>query len=261
MRIVGLLLPVAIFLLTGPVPGRPADPARVRQPVALVRAPDGPWLFVANRRGGSLSVIDTDANGMLGETEVGRRLSDLTTTPDGRQLLAIDEDTHELIILSRKGAALNVETRLAVSPYPVGVRSSADGTQAYVTSLWSRRLSVIDLKARRVARTIDLPFAPRQMLALDGRARLVVADSFGGRLAVVDPASGAIESVRELPAHNIRGLALGAGGREVLLGHQILNSRGQTSLDDVHWGNLLTNNVRAVAVARLRSKDDNLLVS
>src|SRR5262249_54870172 len=75
------------------------------------------------------------------------------------------------------------------------------------------------------------------------------ADSFGGRLAVVDLASGAVESVRSLPASNIRGLALSADGKRLLVSHQILNPLAQTSRDDIHWGNLLTNNVRPVSLA------------
>jgi YVTN family beta-propeller protein len=37
----------------------------------------------------------------------------------------------------------------------------------------------------------------------------------------------------------------------VLLAHQVLNPLSTTSRDDIHWGNLLTNNVRQVALASL----------
>jgi len=82
-----------------------------------------------------------------------------------------------------------------------------------------------------------------------------VADAFGGRLAVIDPETGAVESVREIPAHNIRGLALSADGRHLLVSHQVLSGRATTSLADVHWGNLLTNNLREVSLAGLSPRD------
>jgi YVTN family beta-propeller protein len=98
---------------------------------------------------------------------------------------------------------------------------------------------------------VDLPFAPRLQLFLPKAGKLLVADSHGGQLAVVDPGRGKVESVRTLPAHNIRGLALSPSGDSVLLAHQVLNPLSTTSRDDIHWGNLLTNNVRQVALASL----------
>ena len=37
--------------------------------------------------------------------------------------------------------------------------------------------------------------------------KLIVADAFGGKLAVVDLDAGKVESVREIPAHNISHMA------------------------------------------------------
>ncbi len=56
----------------------------------------------------------------------------------------------------------------------------------------------------------------------------------------------AIESVRSLPAHNIRGLAFAPDGRTLVIAHQVLNRLAQTSFDDVHWGQLIRNHLRVV---------------
>jgi YVTN family beta-propeller protein len=121
-----------------------------------------------------------------------------------------------------------------------------------VASLWPRRLAVVDLDPTpRVKQTVALPLAPRALLPVPGSAKVLVADSFGGRLAVVDSARGVIESVRPVPGHNIRGLALARGGQEVLVSHQTLNHLATTSRDDIHWGNLLTNNVRALSLTQV----------
>ena len=77
-------------------------------------------------------------------------------------------------------------------------------------------------------------------------SKLVVADAFGGKLALVDPRRRILESVRQLPAHNIRGLALAADGRTLLVTHQMLNPLARSSFDDLHWGLLISNHLRVL---------------
>ena len=51
----------------------------------------GKTLLVANRRSGSLSVIDAAARKVVAEYDVGRGLADLAALPGGRHLLAVDQ--------------------------------------------------------------------------------------------------------------------------------------------------------------------------
>jgi YVTN family beta-propeller protein len=90
-------------------------------------------------------------------------------------------------------------------------------------------------------------------------AKLVVADAFGGRLAVVDIGHGEVDSVRSLPAHNIRGLALSHDSKELWIAHQALNGRAATTFDDVHWGSLMTNNLRVLPLSDLLKPQADLL--
>jgi YVTN family beta-propeller protein len=269
------LIPFALGVLRGTPEGAsaPADAdgkPRLRRPVALVHTDNGKWLFVANQRAGSISVIDTSTLKATAEVEVGRRLADLVATPDGRYLLAVDEEADELILLSCRGSALEVTHRLSVSPTPVSVRVSNDGLRCFVASLWSRQVTLVDLgpalggqeKAGtrpRVTKTLALPFAPRLQLPVRDAAKLIVTDSFGGNLAVVDLGRGEVESIRELPAHNIRGLALSADGTELLLAHQTLAAHAQTTRDDIHWGNLVTNTLRGLRLDIVLAPDADVL--
>src|SRR5207302_5717530 len=52
----------------------------LRRPVALALADDGKWLFVANQRGGTISVIDTVPK-TVAWVRVGGKLADLVATP------------------------------------------------------------------------------------------------------------------------------------------------------------------------------------
>src|SRR5262249_6093897 len=178
---------------------------------------------------GSISVLDTAGLRVTAEVAVGRRLSDLALNPDGRYLLALDEDANQLVRLTRQEDRLEVRDRLPVPAAPVSLQVAGDGTRCFVASLWSRRLTVVDLTKPAVVKTLDLPFAPRRQLLVRGDAKLLVADTFGGRLAVVDTQRAEIDSVRTLPAHNIRGLAVSADGERLLVTHQVLNGLAQTT--------------------------------
>ena len=254
----GGALAVVLLALAFPLAGRGGRPVGegARRPVALAVA-DG-LVFVANR-GGTVSVIDAAGSRVAGEVRAGRRLSDLAVSAGGKRLLATDEEAGELIVLRRGGRSLEVVQRLPVPASPAGVRVAVDGGSAFVTSLWPRRLTVVALSGpARVVKEVPLPFAPRALCVLPG-GDVLVADAFGGRLVVVDPARGEVIASHVLPGHNLRGLALDPGGESVLVAQQILHPHGRSTLDDIHWGNLLTNNVRRLSLSALHSKSGDVL--
>src|SRR5438874_3710713 len=164
--------------LVGALGGRDAAPTpHFRRPAALAVTADGRWLFTANRKSGTVSVIDAQALRPAAEVEVGRGLADLALTPDGRRLLAADEAGDAIVLLTRDGPTLRVERRIPV-PGPVGVRVAPDGSRCFVTSLWSHQLSILDLSAAAAPRTVDLPFPPRLLLPVSDAAKVIVADAF-----------------------------------------------------------------------------------
>jgi cytochrome c peroxidase len=261
-------LVAAVLICLPSIVGQAADPrppARLRRPVALVLAENDKWLFVANRTAGTVSVIDTDKGRVIGESEVGRKLADLSATPDGKRLLAVDEDAAELLVLNRSGPALEIVGRVIVGRSPVSVRPLADGRRCTVASLWARELTVVDLAAPgpgsqpAIKKVVELPFSPRQQIQVPDTDKIVVADAFGGQIAVVDVARGTVESVRTLPAHQIRGLTWDHTGKHLLVSHQVLHADAHTTEADIHWGNLIVNYLRSVSRASLLNPDADLL--
>jgi YVTN family beta-propeller protein len=196
------------------------------------------------------------------EVAVGRRLADLDVTPDGERLVVADEGAGELVLLRRRGGVLTEVGRTTVAAGPVSVRFAVDGSLCTAVSLWPRLVTVVGLPPRgdvwQVRSTVALPFAGRAQLPVPG-AKLIVADSFGGRLAVVDVGRGEVESDRLLPAHNIRGLAASADGRRLLVSHQLLQSQATTSPDDIHWGNLIVNGMRDLPLPGVLDRTADLL--
>lgn len=226
---------------------------QVRQPVAMALDSTGNRLFVANHVAGSIAAIDTQLQRTIAENNVGDSLADLALLADDTHLLAVDETAHQLIVLKRDDSVLQVERRLQISPYPVSVVVTENDELCCVASLWSRRLTIVDLStisSPRVASVIDLPFAPRMQILISNTT-LIIADSFGGALGIIDVKSGRLKRVQQLEAHNIRGLALSSDGKELLVAHQILHSDKATTAAGVHWGGVLTNTVRSVLIETL----------
>jgi YVTN family beta-propeller protein len=141
----------------------------------------------------------------------------------------------------------------------VTVLAAPDGRSATVASLWSRRVSQVALEGMpRVQWVLDLPMAPRGQLWLAEHGRLLVADAFGGQLALIDPVRGVVADWRQLPAHNLRGLGLSADGRMLLVAHQMLNDLAHSIRNDIHWGLLMSNDLRWLRVDALLAGGDRL---
>jgi YVTN family beta-propeller protein len=260
--IVCWLLVAAEFCWAGDGPaesGLLTAAARLRRPQALALSPNGLYLYVANRCG-SISAIDVQRASLIAEQDVGERLSDLR--PLGQdQFLATDEQAHEVLWLLLDGPRIEVLGRTPVSPYPVSVLVDRQSSAAYVASLWSRRLTRLDVPegaAPAVRDWIDLEIAPRCQLKPAGGNQLLVADSFGGRLAIVDCQTFTLQTIRAFPGHNIRGLGTSAEGRMLVIAHQMLNDLAHTVQNDVHWGLLMSNDLRWLRLEAVLSPDQDL---
>jgi YVTN family beta-propeller protein len=267
------LFGAALFAPAGLLIARPPDSTstlstQMRRPVALALGDGGKTLFVANQRSGSISVIDTAARKVMTETRAGQNLDDVAALPAGQHLLAIDETADELLLIDVRDRLMRVVDRIKVSPDPIRLVVSAEGSFSVVASRWSRRLTFVGLARAASADsdpvlaiigTVELPFSPRELAFVADGTRLIVADAFGGRLAVIDTMRRAIESVRSLPAHNMRGLAVAPDGQTLVVSHQVLNRNARASFDDVHWGDLIRNHLRVLRTDTLLKPDAPLV--
>jgi YVTN family beta-propeller protein len=233
--------------------------SRIRGPDALALTKDGLWLFVANERSGTISVVDTKAQRVTAELSAGSSAVDLAFTPDQKRLLVADRSGNQLLVFPRAGGQLGLPTRLKLPESPITIQVTPDGSRASVASLWAHRLTIVALAGNLTCeREVVLPFAPRCQLVLDDQKALVAA-AFGGDLAVVDLSSGVVESVRAIPSHNIRSLTRSADRKCVWFTEQMLNTQGHTQLDDIRWGNLITNNLRALRIDSLLNAKADIL--
>ncbi len=248
-------------------------PARLRSPIALALADQGKLLLAANQRSGTVSIVDLSTERVVGESSIGKLLSDLVALPGLVSLpghvdrfLCTDWETHELYLLARHGHELTIVDKLRVSSYPVSVRIDKTGGRCFVASLWSRRLTAVDLVADaqggvrlKLGTVLPFPFPPRlQALAPDGRT-LIVAGAFGGQLAVVDSAEFGLRIVKTVPGQNIRGMAWSGDGRQLFLAQQTLNRLGYTSQEDLHWGSVVSNVMRSLERSAIEDPQADIL--
>ena len=244
-------------------PAAKALETKLRRPVALVASDDGKWLYVANRDSGSLSVIDIANQAVANEITIGARLSDLTKVDD-HTLLASDEKQHELIVLTGEAKEWKAAARLRVAPYPMRLQWASEPSRCYVTSLWSKTVSLVELSKddansprMTLAKTAELPFEPREMcLTQDGKF-LIVADAFAGMLGVLEAKSLKQIAQKTIAGHNIRGLAQSPDGKWLLVAQQELNPLARSTEDDVHWGNLLMNLLVSLSLPDLLSPESD----
>ncbi len=137
----------------------------------------------------------------------------------------------------------------------------ADGQRASVASLWSRRVQIVDLNplstaspTLRILHDVRLSFALRNQCVLPGTSRVVVADAFGGRLALVDAAAGRVETIHQTRWHNLRGLAVSGDGQRLLIAHQFLDQQAPVLEEKIWRGLLMANEVASIPLSELLRK-------
>ncbi|MFT5466923.1 MAG: YVTN family beta-propeller protein [Verrucomicrobiales bacterium] len=239
----------AIFLgLSGWISASLAE--GLRAPSAMAVLDNGKTLAVTLERRGGLALIDLEKFELRSFTGWEGEFTDLVVLEDDL-LLATDSVKGRVILIRVENSKASVVATEAVAAFPVTAVAQQKGGMIFVASLWSKQITAIkreDESNLQVAGTIDLPFEPREQLLVADETRLVVADAFGGNLALIDTDLLKVLATRKIQGHNIRGLAMDRDEERLLISHQDLNRLAQTSFDDVHWGMFLTNKVRSASI-------------
>ena len=215
--------------------------SQFRRPAAIARLDDS-TAVVANRCG-TLSVIDLEKFAVVSEYLVGGRLTDVAIA-DGL-LLVTDAENSRLCLIRISRNVAEAISELPMPTYPLTVQVAPDGRSCSVASKWARKLTFVSLDKPAVTTTIDLDFSPGEQLYIPTESRMLVADAFNGRIAVVDTTTHKVEHVHEYGAHNIRGLALSNDGESLLISHQILNDAALPRRSDIVWGVMIDNTLRS----------------
>lgn len=215
-------------------------------PVSIVVREDA--ILVAGRLSGVVSVLDAEASKVVDTFPTGRILGGLASVSGTDYLLAPAENTDEVLLLRWRNRRLDRVASAKVPGTPVQATASPDGRWVAVSALWGRSVSVFRLEkgALHLQKRVELPFSPRLQWWSPGGAHLVVVDSYGGQLAVLDAKTFSVVSVRHTDASGVRGVLPGLDGRSLLLVHNRVNPSNPTTQPMVFYGFVVSSGVLMV---------------
>jgi YVTN family beta-propeller protein len=123
------------------------------------RADAAPFAYVANSGDGTVSVIDTATNTVMGiPIPVGREPFGVAVTPDGKHAYVANLDSNTVSVIDT--ATNTVVATVTVGVSPTGVAVTPDGKHAYITNGSSNNVSVIDTVTNTVVATVTVGDGP-----------------------------------------------------------------------------------------------------
>ena len=227
--------------------------SELHRPTSLALAEDGSSLLIANRDSGAVLVVETESNRVIDEVRCGESLVAICVV-DKRRVLAADATGNQVHLLC-KTASKPGEFRwsccasIAVPGQPSALVYDADQSAGYVVSKWSRtliRLSVEDDDSLRIERTLQLPTQPGGLFLVPSHNRLIITGAFAASIVQVDLRSNEVVESRSIGGHNLGKPAWDSRRAEFLFPKQLMSPVAEVSFNDVHWGNLMSNQIHVV---------------
>jgi YVTN family beta-propeller protein len=182
--------------------------------LALPAAAAAAELYVTNTHSGTISIIDTERDQVVGTITVGGGVPNRTVlTPDGRQLWVIHDKSRKISIVYP--AARKVLRQVKIGEWPYNLTFTPDGRYCWVLD-WGdvSALLIYDLAKGVVEASIEVSTWPAHgIFSPDGKLFWVTSET-AGNVAVVDVVQRKI--LETLPSGgDAMGLTLSADGQHV----------------------------------------------
>jgi|GEM_PF-3078570 len=225
----------------------PKVPRSPKVPVALAWGDQPLRLYVALRDARMIAVIDPEAWRVETEWALPFRPVSLALGTGGETLL-VGGLEGQAAVLDRLGMQLHAfpagrgPTRLV----PLPRRRIA------IVSLWDPAVRIFEDRGTEPVAIYPLPFAPGPLVLVRGD-RLVVADAFGGHLAVLDPDQPGPPRLFPFDGVGISALRPSREGQELLLVH--MEQRGPVPVNEanIDQGRVLSSRLSGVKLIDLES--------
>jgi YVTN family beta-propeller protein len=235
---------------------------QVRRPVALCLSENQEILYVANRDSGTISVVRLADDAVIEEIAIGGQPTDMALLSDGR-LLVVDQQHNRLVIVRSTGKQAEIDP-IEVAASPVRIIVDSREKYCYVSSLWSTTVSKFALSndtqtSPKLVQSKKLHFAPRELCLTPDENQLIVASAFAAKIAVLNGSSLESTAVHSMLGHNIQGLAINEQSRELIVAQQELNPLAHATQDDVHWGNMMSNQLAKYPLDKATDPDVKLV--
>ena len=230
--------------------------ATLDHPVSIAVAVDTGHIFVVNEGTARIDVFDSRGVKQRSIQGTWTGLCDLDVSADGQSVTAISQSPPQMTLI-RKALDPN-PTMLSVDlpGYPSRVLQCDQGRIVCITMPWKRGVCIVEVpesptKESLSLRTMPITFPPKELVSWDSDS-VLIADAFGDQLAVISLKEKNVASSHRILGYHIAGLAVDAARNTLLVTHQRLSRHAETSLDDIHWGNLIQNRVTEIDIASLQ---------
>ena len=188
-------------------------------------------LIVANRSGGSISLVDLGTGVEMARVPIGPAIPhEVAVSPDGRLALTgeygpDDDPGRHLVVIDVADGRLVARLDLGPRSRPHSIVFTPDGRRAVVTLEQSDRIALVDIVDRRVVQTYPTGGRDGHMVRLspDGGRAFVTSRGAEGTLSMITLAGDAPPVVIPTGA-GAEGLAVTPDGREVWVVNRIAGS-------------------------------------
>jgi YVTN family beta-propeller protein len=157
---------------------------------------DGARGYTSNVGPGTVSVLDMKARKTLGVIPVAAGAQRIAVSRDGSMVFTADQAQPRLAVIDAKANAVRQWVTLPAIAYGTG--ATLDGKWLLVTT--RAGVAVVDLKTMEVAKTIQVPGNPQEvLLAPDGKTAYVSCpvEAKNGQVAVIDLGTWKVEALVE----------------------------------------------------------------
>ena len=230
----------------------PHGAIQFRRPTACALSHDACTLYVANRRSGTLSLINLPRSEVIGEYKLDGTAADLKLLPESEILALADSRNNELRLIDVSTVSPRITQRVSVARDPIALAVSPDGRRIAISSRWGRCISILhrnDQGPIGAPVVVSTTFEPKRLrFTLDGDL-LIALDAFGGQIVAIDPEQMKAVGTETILGHNLTGLEFLSPSRMILT-HQILHGDVPTTADNIAAGNVIENVFQEIEFAR-----------
>lgn len=240
------------------------DKVMPRRPVAVEFTPGADRVLVANRRSGTLSVVDMSRSSVVAESRVAGTIGDLQALNNTGRWVVSDSANGQLIIVGLKRAGSEAEQGRGTAPampsilqavetvrFPTVIDVDRSADRLAVAGYWSRCIAFHEIEPDGElsdARRVSLPFVPGDLAWV--RGKLVVTAAFEPRIAVIDGTSSTVHLTR-IPDHRLARIAPTPDRNDVWISSSRVNPLARSNRNDVHWGLMISNRIGIISDRQL----------
>jgi YVTN family beta-propeller protein len=164
--------------------------------LSVVPGASARWAYVANSGEGTVSVIETIDNSVVGAIPVGKEPVGVAISPNAARAYVANKGDDSVTVIDT--AKNTVVATVPVGKEPVGIAASPDGHRVYVSNFGADSVSAIDTGLNSVVGAIPVGKEPEGVAISPDGTRLLVAQRGGGVSIVDTGTNGIVGSVPDL---------------------------------------------------------------